>query len=101
MRLIDSGTARSILSFKIYSSLPVSSKFSLGSASATIALADDQQAKTHGLGHVVVCMRSKEFEMHVIVAEVEDDSILGMDLLINAEVFNCCDFKNQPLSSDA
>ena len=52
--------------------------------------------------------------MHVIVAEVEDEGILGMDFLsqadshidivknqvsINGEVFDCSDFKNQPLSS--
>ena len=87
MWLIDTSAARSILSFKIYNSLPASAKFSLG---------------------------TKEFEMHVIVAEVEDEGILGMDFLsqvdshidivknqvsINGEVFDCCDFKNQPLSS--
>ena len=47
--------------------------------------------------------------MHVIVAEIEDEGILGMDLLsqadshidivknqvsINGEVFDCSDFKN-------
>jgi len=51
--------------------------------------------------------------MHVIVAEVEDEGILGMDFLsqadwhieivknqvsINGEVFNCSDFKNQLFS---
>ena len=87
MWLIDTSATRSILSFKIYNSLPASAKFSLG---------------------------TKEFKMHVIVAEVEDEGILGMDFLsqvdshidivknqvsINGEVFDCCDFKNQPLSS--
>ena len=114
MWLIDTGAARSILSFKIYNSLPASAKFSLSSANSAIALADGQQAKTHGLGHVVVRLGTKDFEMHVIVAEVEDEGILGMDFLsqvnshidivknqvsINGEVFDCCDFKNQPLSS--
>ena len=114
MWLIDTGAARSILSFKIYSSLPASAKFSLSSSYSAIALADGQQAKTHGLGHVVVRLGTKEFEMHVIVAEVEDEGILGMDFLsqvdshidivknqvsINGAVFDCCDFKNQPLSS--
>ena len=71
-------------------------------------------AKTHGLGHVVVRLGTKEFEMHVIVAEVEDEGILGIYFLsqvdsridivknqvsINGEVFDCCNFKNQPLSS--
>ena len=109
MWLIDTGAARSILSFKIYNSLPASAKFSLSSANSAIALADGQQAKTHGLGHIVVRLGTKEFEMHVIVAEVEDEGILGMDFLsqvdsridivknqvsINREVFDCCDFKN-------
>ena len=53
------------------------------------------------------------FQMHVIVAEIEDEGIFGLDLLsqvdslidivtnqlsINGEVFDCCDFKNQPPS---
>ena len=80
-----------------------------------IALDDGQQAKTHGLGHVVVHLGTKEFHMHVIVAEVEDERILGMDFLsqidshidivknlvsINEEGFECYDFKNQPLTQD-
>ena len=81
MWLIDNGAARSILSFKIYSSLPASAKFSLSYSFSAIALADGQQAKTHGLGHVFVRLGTKEFEMHVIVAEVEDEGILGMDFL--------------------
>lgn len=114
MWLIDTGAARSILSLKIYDSLPASAKFSLSSANSAIALADGQQAKTHGLGHIIVRLGTKEFRMHVIVAEVEDEGILGMDFLsqvdshidivknqvsINGEVFDCSDFKNQPLSS--
>ena len=81
MWLIDTGAARFILSFKIYNSLPASVKFSLSSANSAIALADGQQAKTHGLGHVVVRLGTKDFQMHVIVAEVEDGGILGMDFL--------------------
>ena len=57
---------------------------------------------------------TKEFKMHVVVAENEDEGrILGMDLLsqvdshfdivknqlsINGEVFDYFDFKNQPFS---
>lgn len=110
MWLIDTGAARSILSFKIYNSLPANVKFSLSSANSAIALADT----THGLGHVVVHLGTKEFQIHVIVAEVEDEGILGMDFLsqfdshidivknqvsINGEVFDCSDFKNQPLQA--
>ena len=81
MWLIDTGAARSILSFKIYNSLPASVKFSLSSTNSAIALADGQQAKTHGLGHVVVHLGTRDFQMPVIVAEVEDEGILGMDFL--------------------
>ena len=57
---------------------------------------------------------TKEFQMHVVVAEVEDQGILGMDFLsqvhshidivksqvwINGQLFDCCNFTNQPLSS--
>ena len=44
--------------------------------------------KIHGLGHVVVHLGTKEFHMHVIVAEVKDEGILGMDFLsqVNAHI---------------
>ena len=57
---------------------------------------------------------NSEFQMHVIVAEIEDEGILGIDFLsqvdsridiatnqlsINGEVFDCSEFKNQPVSS--
>ena len=94
--------------------LPDSVKFGLTSANSAIALADGQQAKTHGLGHVVVRLGAKEFQTHFIVAEVEDEGILAIGFLsqadsyidtvkkhvsINREVFNCSDFKKQSLSS--
>ena len=114
MWLIDTGAAHSVLSFEVYNSLPASVKFSLSSENSAIALANGQQAKTYGVGHVVMRLGNSEFQMHVIVAEIEDEGILGMDFLsqvdsridiatnqlsINGEVFDCSDFKNQPLSS--
>lgn len=111
---IDTGAARSGSSFKVYTSLPTSAKFSLSSANSAIALANRQQAKTHDAGRTVVHLGNNEYQMHVIVAEVEDEGVLGMDFLpkvdssidivksqlsINGEVFDCSDFKNQPLSS--
>ena len=76
MWLIDTGAARSVLSFEVYNSLPASVKFSLSSENSAIALANGQQAKTYGVGHVVMCLGNSEFQMHVIVAEIEDE---GMD----------------------
>ena len=86
----------------------------MSSENSAIALANGQQAKTYGVGHVVMRLGNSEFQMLVIVAEIEDEGILGMDflsqvdsridittnqLLINGEVFDCSDFKNQPRSS--
>ena len=85
MWLIDTGAARSMFSSKIYNSLSANAKFSLNSANSAIALADGQKAKTHGLGHVAVRLGTKEFQMHVIVADVEDEGILGMDFLSQAD----------------
>ena len=79
MWLIDTGAARSILSFKIYNSLPASVKFSLSSTNPAIALSDGQQAKIQIQIHFVVHLGTKEFQVHVIVAEVEDEGILGMN----------------------
>ena len=79
MWLIDTGAARSVLSFEAYNSLPASIKFSLSSGNSAIALANGQQAKTYGVGHVVMRLGNSEFQMHVIFAEIEDEGILGMD----------------------
>ena len=115
MWLIDTGAARSVLSFEVYNSLPASVKFSLSSENSAIALANGQQAKTYGVGHVVMRLGNSEFQMHVIVAEIEDEGILGMDFLsqvdsridiatnqlsINGEVFNCSDSRTNPLVPD-
>ena len=48
MWLIDTGAARSVLSFEVYNSLPASVKFSLSSENSAIAFANGQQAKTYG-----------------------------------------------------
>ena len=102
------------MSFDVYNSLPASVKFSLSSENSAIALANGQQAKTYGVGHAVMRLGNSEFQMHVIVAEIEDEGILGVDFLsqvdsrfdiatnqlsINGEVFDCSEFKNQPVSS--
>lgn len=55
--------------------LSVGVKFSLSSANSSIALVDGQQAITHGLGHFAVYLGPKEFEMHLIVAGVEDEGM--------------------------
>ena len=70
MWLIDTGAALSVLSFKVYNnSFPARVKFSLGSANFAIALPDGQQAKNYS--YVVVRLGNREFQMHVIVAEVK------------------------------
>ena len=81
MWLIDTGAVRLVLSFEVYNSLPASVKFSLSSENSAIALPNGQQAKTYGVGHVVMRLGNSEFQMHVIVAEIEDEGILGIDFL--------------------
>lgn len=75
MWFIDTGAPCSTLSLEISNSLPASVKFSLSLANSAIALADDQQMKRYGVGHVVVRLGNKKFQTHVIVAEVEDEGI--------------------------
>lgn len=86
--LIGTGAAHSILSFRVYNSLPTSVDFSLSSGNSAIALVDGQQVKSSVI-HVVLCLGNSEFQMHVIVAEVEDEGILGMEFL--SQVDSCID----------
>ena len=61
MWLVDTGAACLVLSFKVYNSLPASVNFSLSSENSAIALAISQQAKTYGVGHVVVRLVTASF----------------------------------------
>ena len=66
----------------------LSVEFSLTSGNSAIALVDGQQVKSSVI-HVVLCLGNSEFQMHVIVAEVEDEGILGMEFL--SQVDSCID----------
>ena len=60
----------------------------MSSGNSAIALADGEQVKS-GVVHVVPCPGNSEFQMHVIVAEVEDEGILGMEF--RSQVDSCID----------
>lgn len=81
MWMIDTGAARSILLFKMYKSIMPDVKFSLSLARSAISLADGQQAQSGGVENILLDLGTRDFQMHVVVADTEDKGILGMDFL--------------------
>lgn len=81
MWMIDTGAAHSILLFKMYKSIMPDVKFSLSLASSAISLADGQQAQSGGVENILLDFGTRDFQMHVVVADTEDKGILGMDFL--------------------
>ena len=62
----------------------------MSSGNSAIALAGDQPVKS-SVVHVILCPGNSEFQMHVIVAEVEDEGILGMEFLsqVDSRIDDC------------
>jgi len=115
MWMIDAGAARSILLFKMYKSIMPNVKFSLSLASSAISLADGQQAQSGGVENILLDFGTRDFQMHVVVADIEDKGVLGMDFLsqvdshidlvknqvsLNGEVLTATTKTTSPLLSD-
>jgi len=88
-------------------------RFLLRNENTDIFLADGSTSKTRGTGETILTLGRQELLVSFVVADIEDDVILGMDLLsqagasidlvqgnvtVNGETMDCHDSRDQMLS---
>ena len=77
--LIDTASVKTILSSKMYDRLPKSQIFSPRNENTDILLADGSSSQTRGTGETMLRIGKQELMVHLVVADIEDDVIVGMD----------------------
>ena len=111
--LIDTGAVRNILSYNCYTRLPEALKFPLHEDGSQVFVADGRRTNTYGTGDLTVRIGSQDISLSVLVADIEDSAILGMEflsgvdakidlvqqqLVINGEEIDCCSESCQHLT---
>ena len=111
--LVDTGAMRDILSYKCYKRLPEDLKFPLHEDGSQGLVADGRRANTHGTGNLTVTIGSQDVSVSVLVADIEDCTLLGMEflsgvdakidlveqkLVINGVEIDCCNQSCQQIS---
>ncbi|KXJ25635.1 hypothetical protein AC249_AIPGENE6366 [Exaiptasia diaphana] len=80
--LVDTGTAKSILSRNIEQLFNDSfSSYLSEEHSADIFLADGKKVDTHGSSLIFVTIGKQLLQVNVLIADITDEAILGMDVL--------------------
>lgn len=79
--LIDTGAVKTILFNKVYGRLSQSQRSPLRNENTDIFLADGRSSKTQGTGDTLSRLGSQEIMTSLAVADIEEDAILGTDLL--------------------
>ena len=108
--LLDTGSVRNILSFQTCSRLPKTLQFPLHEKGTQVFLADGQSTKTYGMGNTTVRIGTQEINVRVLVADIEDEAILGIEffsdvdakidvvqqnIVVNGEEIDCYDHDQQ------
>lgn len=111
--LVDTGAVRNVLSYECYKRLPEDAKFPLHEDGSQVFLADGRRTNTYGTGEMTIRIGTQDVSLRVLVADIEDSAILGMEflsdvdakidlvqqqLLINGEEIDCCNESFQQLS---
>ena len=111
--LVDTGAVRTVISRKAYQELPIESRFALRETETEMFAADGRHVKTYGCGDISLLLGTQEVFMNVLVADIEDAGILGMDfltatgasidvagrrLLMNGESLYCAEISSQYVS---
>ena len=111
--LVDTGAMRNVLSYKCHMKLPESLRFPLHEDGSQVFVADGRKTGTYGTGKLSVRIGRQDVTIRVVVADIEDSAILGMEfladvdakidlvqqqLIINGEQIDCCSDGNQQLS---
>ena len=79
--LVDTGAMRNILSYECYNGLPKDLKFPLHEDGSQVLVADGPRASTHGTGNLTVRIGRQDVSISVLVADIEDCAIWGMEFL--------------------
>ena len=111
--LVDTGAVRNVLSYECYKRLPEDAKFPLHEDGSQVFVADGRRTNTYGTGEMTIRIGTQDVSLRVLVADIEDSAILGMEflsdvdakidlvqqqLLINGEEIDCCSESFQQLS---
>ena len=110
--LVDTGAMRNVLSYKCYMKLPEILRFPLHEDGSQVFVADGRKTGTYGTGKLSVRIGRQDVTISVVVADVEDSAILGMEfladvdakidlvqqqLIVNGEKIDCYSEGNQQL----
>ena len=110
--LVDIGAMRNVLSYKCYMRLPEILRFPLHEDGSQVFVADGRKTGTYGTGKLSVRIGRQDVTISVVVADVEDSAILGMEfladvdakidlvqqqLIVNGEKIDCYSEGNQQL----
>ena len=111
--LVDTGAMRNILSYECYKRLPKSLKFPLHEDGSQVFVADGRKTSTYGSGRLSVKIGRQDVNISVLVVDIEDSAILGMEflsdvdgkidlvqqqLVMNGEEIDLCSESRQQLS---
>jgi hypothetical protein len=80
----DTGAARTVVSAKIFHKIPLSKRPTL-QKSNILASANGQPLTELGKGVFTIKLGELTLDSEVIIAEIEDDSLLGLDILMKGE----------------
>lgn len=83
--LVDTGAMRNVLSYKCYMKLPESLRFPLHEDGSQVFVADGRKTSTYGTGKLSVRIGRQDVTIRVVVADIEDSAILGMDFLADVD----------------
>ena len=76
---------RNILSYECYKRLPETLKFPLHEDGSQVFVADGRKTSTYGSGRLSVKIGSQDVNISVLVADIEDSAILGMEFLSDVD----------------
>ena len=80
----DTGAARSVLSKKVFGKIPVKYQPELNESSP-LSSVNGRLLKEYGKGKFTIYLDSMKIEAELVVAEIEDEGLLGLDILIMRE----------------
>ncbi|MEW8561062.1 MAG: retroviral-like aspartic protease family protein, partial [Candidatus Thiodiazotropha sp.] len=78
----DTGASKTIISKRVYNSMKTEDKPTLCSSSKLVS-ASGAEISEQGKGKFLLKLGPVQFEIEAVVAEIDDDGLLGVDILQN------------------